>query len=111
MSEQTNLWMRNVETQDEMLLDLHEYGTKDAIRSLRSNLLLLSGIPSFKYLKVIIESNKEDVTKRDVTKGARRRLIMKLLEKESIEWTEGDIGTILIQLDNINPKRLSFAKK
>lgn len=36
---------RNVETQDEMLLDLHEYGTKDAIRSLRSNLLLLSGIP------------------------------------------------------------------
>lgn len=102
---------KNVETQDEMLLDLHEYGTKDAIRSLRSNLLLLSGIPSFTYLKVIIESNKEDVTKRDVTKGARRRLIMKLLEKESIEWTEGDIGTILIQLDNINPKRLSFAKK
>jgi hypothetical protein len=36
---------------------------------------------------------------------------MKLLEKESIEWTEGDIGTILIQLDNINPKRWSFAKK
>ncbi|XP_061977219.1 putative nuclear RNA export factor SDE5 isoform X1 [Populus nigra] len=102
---------KNVETQDEMLLDLHEYGTKDAIRSLRSNLLLLSGIPSFKYLKVIIELNKEDVMKRDVTKGARRRLIMKLLEKESIEWTEGDIGTILIQLDNINPKRLSFAKK
>jgi hypothetical protein len=38
--------------------------------------------------------------------------IMKLLEKESINWTEGaDVGTILIQLDNINPKRLSFAKK
>ncbi|KAJ6707054.1 NUCLEAR RNA EXPORT FACTOR SDE5-RELATED [Salix viminalis] len=98
---------KNVETQDYMLLDLHEYGAKDAIRSLRSNLLLLSGIPSVTYLKVIIEADEEDVTK-----GARRRLIMKLLEKESIKWSEGgDVGTILIQLDNINPKRLSFAKK
>ncbi|KAI5570627.1 hypothetical protein BDE02_11G042100 [Populus trichocarpa] len=98
---------KNVETQDQMLLDLHEHGAKDAIRSLKSNFLLLSGIPSFKDLKVIIETNEVDVTK-----GARRRLIMKLLEKESINWTEGaDVGTILIQLDNINPKRLSFAKK
>lgn len=98
---------KNVETQDQMLLDLHEHGAKDAIRSLRSNLLLLSGIPSFKYLKVIIETNEVDVTK-----GARRRLIMKLLEKESINWTKGaDVGTILIQLDDINPKRLSFANK
>ncbi|KAJ6728596.1 NUCLEAR RNA EXPORT FACTOR SDE5-RELATED [Salix koriyanagi] len=98
---------KNVETQDQMLLDLHEHGAKDAIRSLKSNFLLLSGIPSFKYLKVIIETNEEDATR-----GARRRLIMKLLEKESIQWTEGtDAGTILIQLDNIDPKRLSFAKK
>ncbi|KAJ6725021.1 PROTEIN SILENCING DEFECTIVE PROTEIN [Salix viminalis] len=98
---------KNVETQDEMLLDLHEHGAKDAIRSLKSNFLLLSGIPSFKYLKVIIETNEEDATR-----GARRRLIMKLLEKESIKWKEGtDAGTILIQLDNIDPKRLSFAKK
>ncbi|KAF9683565.1 hypothetical protein SADUNF_Sadunf04G0027000 [Salix dunnii] len=98
---------KNVETQDDMLLDLHEYGVKDAIRSLRSNLLLLSGIPSVTYLKVVIETDDEDVTK-----GARRRLIMKLLEKESIEWSEGgDVGTIRIQLDNINPKRFSFAKK
>ncbi|KAJ6377154.1 hypothetical protein OIU76_026177 [Salix suchowensis] len=98
---------KNVETQDQMLLDLHEHGAKDAIRSLKSNFLLLSGIPSFNYLKVIIETNEEDATR-----GARRRLIMKLLEKESIKWTEGtDAGTILIQLDNIDPKRLSFAKK
>lgn len=97
---------KNVETQDDMLLDLHEYGAKDAIRSLRSNLRLLSGIPSVTYLKVIIETDDEDITK-----GARRRSIMKLLEKESIEWSEGDVGTIRIQLDNINPKRLSFAKK
>lgn len=37
---------------------------------------------------------------------------MKLLEKESIKWSEGgNAGTILIHLENINPKRLSFAKK
>lgn len=38
--------------------------------------------------------------------------VMKLLEEESIEWTEeGNAGTILIPLDKVNPKTLSFTKK
>lgn len=37
---------------------------------------------------------------------------MKLLEKESIEWTEEENGGfILIRLDTIDRKQLSFVKK
>jgi hypothetical protein len=38
--------------------------------------------------------------------------ILKQLEKESIKWTEvDDGGAIMIRVDVINPKRLSFSKK
>ncbi|TYI09664.1 hypothetical protein ES332_A09G088900v1 [Gossypium tomentosum] len=97
---------RNTETDDEMLLELHNHGTREAIQLLKCHLSSLAGIPSFKYLKVIINTDKEDSSK-----GTCRRLVMKLLQKESISWSEGETsGIILIQLDNINPKRLSFAK-
>ncbi|KAK8279132.1 hypothetical protein V6Z12_D09G091200 [Gossypium hirsutum] len=96
----------NTETEDEMLLELHNHGTREAIQLLKCHLSSLAGIPSFKYLKVIINTDKEDSSK-----GTCRRLVMKLLQKESISWSEGETsGIILIQLDNINPKRLSFAK-
>ncbi|KAI9199112.1 hypothetical protein LWI28_027662, partial [Acer negundo] len=104
---------RNVETDDDnmgdddMMLDLHDHGAKEAIRLLKCHLSSLSGIPSMKYLKVILETNDADTSK-----GARRRLVMKLLEKESIEWIEeGNPGTILICLEKINPKSLSFLNK
>ncbi|XVE88030.1 hypothetical protein DITRI_Ditri19aG0035800 [Diplodiscus trichospermus] len=98
---------RNPETEDEMLLDLHEHGSKEAIRLLKCHLSSLAGIPSFKYLKVIVEAIEEDSSK-----GSCRRLIIKLLEKESISWSEGETpGVVLIRLDKINPKSLSFAKK
>ncbi|KHG25816.1 Gag-Pol polyprotein [Gossypium arboreum] len=122
---------RNTETDDEMLLELHNHGTREAIQLLKCHLSSLAGIPcksplsqfgsalelncsthgcvlqsAFKYLKVIINTDKEDSSK-----GTCRRLVMKLLQKESISWSEGETsGIILIQLDNINPKRLSFAK-
>lgn len=38
--------------------------------------------------------------------------VLKLLERESIKWVEDEnAGTILIRLDSINRKRLSFVKK
>lgn len=38
--------------------------------------------------------------------------ILELLERESIKWTEEGSGQIIvIRVDKINPKRLSFAKK
>ncbi|XP_058196789.1 putative nuclear RNA export factor SDE5 isoform X2 [Rhododendron vialii] len=100
---------RNEETEDTVTLDLHENGSKEAIRLLKCHLSSLSGIPlpAMKYLKVIVETNDEDTSK-----GSRRRLIIKLLEKESIVWIEGENpGTMLILLEEINPKRLSFARK
>ncbi|XWS12659.1 hypothetical protein CRYUN_Cryun37aG0109200 [Craigia yunnanensis] len=98
---------RSMETEDKMLLELHNHGSREAIRLLKCHLSSLAGIPSFKYLKVIVETNEEDSSK-----GSRRRLLMKLLEKESISWSEGEtFGVVLIRLDNINPKSLSFAKK
>lgn len=41
-----------------------------------------------------------------------RLQVLKLLEKESIKWSEERNGrTIVIRLDEIDPKGLSFAKK
>ncbi|PON36773.1 silencing defective [Parasponia andersonii] len=98
---------KDVEEQDELLLDLHDHGSKDAIQILKCHLSSLAGIPSFRCLKVIIETNEEDSSNR-----SRRRLVLKLLEKESIKWVEGEnAGTILIRLDGIDRKRLSFVKK
>ncbi|VVA38535.1 PREDICTED: putative nuclear RNA export [Prunus dulcis] len=86
-------------------LDLHHHEPKEAVRLLRLQLTYFSGIPDFKYLKVIVGTN-------DTTGAARRRLIIKQLEKESIKWTEEENGrTIWIRLDVIDPKRLSFSRK
>lgn len=99
---------RNKDTADFVSLDLHDHDAEEAIRLLKRHLLSLAGIPTFNYLKVIIETNEEDASK--VTR--KRRLVMKLLERGSIQWTEeGNAGVILIPLTNINPKLLSFAKK
>lgn len=96
---------RYMDTQEVFTLDLHADGAKEAIRLLKCYLSSLSSIPSIKYLKVIMETNDEDITK-----GARKRRILKLLEKESISWIEeGTAGTILICLEKINRKCLSFA--
>ncbi|KAG4977877.1 hypothetical protein AAZX31_13G223400 [Glycine max] len=97
---------RNTEAQ-EMVLDLRDHGSKEAIRLLKCHLSSLSGIPSFEYLKVIVDAND-----KDNTKGSRRRLrVFKLLEQESITWVEGETAdTILIRLASIERKRLSFVK-
>ncbi|XP_043697059.1 putative nuclear RNA export factor SDE5 [Telopea speciosissima] len=95
------------ETQEEMSLDLHDFDAKEAIRLLKFHLASVSGIPVIRYLKVIVESNATDITK-----GARKRLVRKLLERQSIKWTEeGNGETILIRVDEIDPKKLSFARK
>ncbi|XP_021288199.1 putative nuclear RNA export factor SDE5 isoform X2 [Herrania umbratica] len=92
---------------DEVLpLDLRNFEPKEAVNLLRVHLTSVSGIPSIKYLKVIVGTIEEDTKK-----GARKRLVKKQLEKESIKWNEEDNGRILsIRVDVINPKHLSFAK-
>ncbi|KAI4296724.1 hypothetical protein L6164_036658 [Bauhinia variegata] len=90
-----------------MVLDLHDHDAREAIRLLKCHLSSLSGIPSFEYLKVIIDASDQNTSKRSC-----RKLVMKLLEKESIQWSEGEnAGTILIRLNSVERKRLSFIKK
>lgn len=90
--------------QDEMSLDLQDHDAKEAIRLVKFHLRTFSGIPSVKDLKIIIGNGDRDVEKR-------KRLILKLLQKEAIKWTEDETsGAILIRLDEINPKSLSFGK-
>ncbi|KAL9263767.1 putative nuclear RNA export factor SDE5 [Drosera capensis] len=88
-------------------LDLKNHDPKGAIQLLKCHLRSLSGIPSFTHLKIIIGVGEDDASRK-----ARRRLVLKLLDRESIKWTEGEAsGTISIRLDEINPKQLSFLKK
>lgn len=99
-----------VETRDdaeEMSIDLCEYEPKEAIRLLKFHLTSLCGIPSIQYLKLIIGTSDNDAKE-----AARKRMILKLLERGSITWTEeGNGQLIVIRVDEINPKRLSFVKK
>ncbi|XP_058078083.1 putative nuclear RNA export factor SDE5 isoform X2 [Magnolia sinica] len=100
------LEVRKNGVKDLLPLDVHNCQPKEAIHLLKFHLKSLAGITSFQQLKVIIETNAEDITK-----GARKRRMVKFLEKESIKWTEeeGNPGTILIRVDEIDPKSLSFA--
>ncbi|KAM6573903.1 hypothetical protein CsatA_022230 [Cannabis sativa] len=100
---------KDVDTEEDMEEDLRDYDAKGAVRLLKDLLSSLSGISSIQYLKLILDSKGEE----DSSKGLRRRRVLKLLEKESIEWTEEgeSSGTICIRLDRINPRRLSFVKK
>ncbi|CAN1731636.1 Putative nuclear RNA export factor SDE5 [Linum perenne] len=96
------------ETEDQVKLDLHEHDAKDAIRTLKIHLSKLSGISSIKYLKVIVETDEEDVTK-----GKRKRTLKKFLDRESISWTEdeGKPGIVMVRVDNVDRSKLSFAHK
>ncbi|KAL5575433.1 hypothetical protein UlMin_017132 [Ulmus minor] len=93
------------DVQDEIVLDLHDHGAKESIRLLKCHLSALAGIP-VKHLKVIMDTNEGALSK-----VSRRRRVRKLLDEESIKWVEGDdAGTILIQLEVINHRGLSFAR-
>ncbi|KAF1866407.1 hypothetical protein Lal_00017790 [Lupinus albus] len=83
-----------------------EADEKSAQKVLRTKLFLTFPFSAIKYLRAVVGKGHEDI------KGNRKRLITKLLNKNSIEWTEEDNGRILcIQVDIIDPKSLSFASK
>ncbi|CAL2224847.1 unnamed protein product [Prunus armeniaca] len=94
-SKEMILRTRNVETQGEIVLGLQEHGAKEAmcLCLLKCQISSFSGISSIMCLKVIIETQEEEISK-----GSRRRiLVLKLLQEKSIKWTEGEnAGTILI---------------
>ncbi|XP_057544230.1 putative nuclear RNA export factor SDE5 isoform X2 [Amaranthus tricolor] len=91
--------------EDEVSLDLQDHNVKEAIQLVKLHLRTLSGIPFVRNLKILIGNGDRDVKKL-------KRLIFKLLDKEGISWIEDEkCGTILIRLDEINPKTLSFGRK
>ncbi|CAO2823841.1 unnamed protein product [Amaranthus hypochondriacus] len=91
--------------EDEVSLDLQDHSVKEAIQLVKLHLRTLSGIPFVRDLKIVIGNGDRDVKKL-------KRLIFKLLDKEGISWIEDEkCGTILIRLDEINPKTLSFGRK
>ncbi|WCJ32165.1 silencing defective 5 [Euphorbia peplus] len=96
------------EDDEAMFINLHDLGAKEAVQILRLHLGSLSGIPGVKYLRLLVNRSDDDSTK-----GARKKLqIVKQLEKEGIKWEEEENGRrMLIKVDEIDPKSLSFAKK
>ncbi|XP_074303369.1 putative nuclear RNA export factor SDE5 [Silene latifolia] len=95
----------NAEVQDDMSLDLQDHEVREAIQLVKYHLRTLSGISSIKNLKVMIGSDGRDAERR-------KRLVIKLLERETVKWTEDDTGgTILIRMDEIKPESLSFVRK
>lgn len=95
---------RNSEVQSDVPLDLHTHSAKESIDLLKQHLKMLAN-NVFRYLKVTVNTDMEDSTK-----GRRKRLVIKLLERESIKWTEedGNPGTIIIDLMEVDPNKLSF---
>ncbi|KAL2472829.1 silencing defective 5 [Forsythia ovata] len=92
---------------EEISLNYYIFEPKEAVHMLRLHLLTFSGLPSVQHLKVIVGTND-----KDAKEGLRKRMIIKLLNRESIQWTEDESGQIIaIRVDEINPEELSFAKK
>ncbi|CAA3019746.1 Hypothetical predicted protein [Olea europaea subsp. europaea] len=93
--------------EEELSLNVYLFEPKEAVHMLRLHLPTFSGLPSVKHLNVIVGTNE-----KDAKEGLRKRMIIKLLNRESIPFTENESGKMIaIQVDEINPEKLSFAKK
>ncbi|MCL7050664.1 hypothetical protein MKW94_008597 [Papaver nudicaule] len=100
MSNQLNLVPSEEQKSFVTTVDLRDYDKGEAISKMKFFLSTLFGIEG--HLKVVIDDG-------DTKKASRRRRVLKFLEKESIKWTEEENqGTILIQMNEINPTELSF---
>ncbi|KAJ0238535.1 putative nuclear RNA export factor SDE5 [Hirschfeldia incana] len=90
-----------------VIMNVNELEPREALRLFKLQLKNFSGIPSIKCLRVKLGDNKED------SKCKRRHTaIAKLLEGESIAWSKEDDGLVMmIRTDEIDPEKLSFAKK
>ncbi|KAJ4886556.1 silencing defective 5 [Raphanus sativus] len=90
-----------------VIVNVNELEPREALRLLKLQLKNFTGIPSIKVLRVKLGDNKED------SKCKRRHTaIAKLLDGESIAWSrEYDGLVMMIRIDEIDPEKLSFAKK
>ncbi|CAN4102879.1 unnamed protein product [Withania somnifera] len=87
-------------------VDLHNLEPKDAVRLLKLQMTSLCGFSSIQYLKILVGVTAEEAN------GPRKRLVLKFLERDSIEWKEEQNGTVLvIRADVIDPRKMTFAKR
>ncbi|XP_042474391.1 putative nuclear RNA export factor SDE5 isoform X1 [Zingiber officinale] len=95
---------RKSSNKDKVTLDLEPHRSREALDLVKLHLRQLAGIPTFKCLKLVFGADGGDSKK-----AKTRRLVIKLLNNESIQWNEdAEQGVICIDLDQVNPGKLSF---
>jgi hypothetical protein len=83
---------RNKHIMNTVTIDLHGQHVKQAMRLLKVNMLACVCMPST-LLRVITGCGSEGTGK-----GKIKRSVIQLVEKEGIEWHEGNSGTIVLRL-------------
>ncbi|KAI4340342.1 hypothetical protein MLD38_025190 [Melastoma candidum] len=82
--------VRNKNIENDVTIDLHGQHVKQALNLLKIHLLL----PSIKKLRVITGCGTHGMGKSKL-----KQSVLKLAEKEGIEWIEENRGTIMLKLD------------
>ncbi|XP_020240448.1 SMR domain-containing protein At5g58720 isoform X2 [Cajanus cajan] len=85
---------RNKGIENVITIDLHGQHVKQAMRMLKLHLLFGSYVPSVQTLRVITGCGSHGVGMSKL-----KQSIISLLDREAIEWTEENRGTVLIKLN------------
>ncbi|KAF5470449.1 hypothetical protein F2P56_010963 [Juglans regia] len=84
---------RNKGIENVVTIDLHGQHVKQAMQYVKAHLLFGTYVPSFQTLRVITGCGSHGVGKSKV-----KQSVIKLMQKEGIEWSEENQGTLLIKL-------------
>ncbi|XVF05333.1 hypothetical protein REPUB_Repub05bG0163200 [Reevesia pubescens] len=85
---------RNKAFENVITIDLHGQNVKQAMRLLKLHLLFGTHVPSVQTLRVITGCGKHGMGKSKL-----KQSVIKLLEKEGIQWHEENRGTVVVKLD------------
>ncbi|KAL5077199.1 hypothetical protein RYX36_016183 [Vicia faba] len=85
---------RNKGIENVITIDLHGQHVKPSMRMLKLHLLFGSYVPSVQMIRVITGCGSHGFGKSKL-----KQSVTKLLDKESIEWSEENQGTVLIKLN------------
>lgn len=85
---------RNKGIRNTVTIDLHGQHIKQAMRLLKLHLILFTYIPSIQFLTVITGCGTHGVGK-----GKLKQSVIGLMEKEGVEWSEENRGTVVVRLD------------